>query len=150
MNIHRLCPEWLLALLSIAAGASIGLTGDARLGAYILWQPRMSLLILTLAWCYALFALGSSSGLLLWRCHRRCAASEGVCAACPMAGHCVAQRWRPRLNLAGAILWGTLAISLESGDAFLLAAVMAAIVAAVHFLVFSALSPHVSWIRSFR
>lgn len=148
--ISRTFPEWLLSFLSLVAGGVIGCSADQRLAVYLVWHPGLSLSAIILVWALAFCAVGvSRMGLLAW-CRRQEPSCEGVCHICPMAGHCVAQRWRPRLALLGTLLWTLLTCSLAAGDSFPLAAALAGCLAAGNLLIFSALSAHSPWITSFR
>lgn len=139
--IPRTVPEWFISFLVIIAGISIILTGDARLGAYILWLPQVSLSELDWAWGLLLIAIGLVRVGLLTRCVAVSHDVDGVCDGCPFEGQCRVRASRRRMALANAIVLAILCVSLSSGESFLLATVLIALAAALDFFIWSILTP---------
>ncbi len=148
--IPRALPEWGMSALTLIAALALGLTGDQRLGIYLVWIPGISLWVLALGWAAVFAALGVAQALVMLLCYRLGNDRDGVCKTCPIRLSCQMKRWRPRLALCGALLWACLAVTLFSGDTFVLASALAGVLAFGEFCLFSALSSHEPWILSFR
>lgn len=141
MLIPRTAPEWFLSIFVVIAGIAIALTGDQRLGAYILWLPAVTVEILIASWAAVLVGIGIARVLTLVGCVCSTRDLDGVCVTCPLFDRCRIRSVRRSLALVDALLLAVLCISLTSGDSFLLAAGFVGLAATFDYLIWAILLP---------